>query len=362
MGRHLVSRGRLIGAAVVALVIVIVLVGVFVVRPGPLARSHASATNVPSAGGPCASAPLSDATITGGHLGQFVIQPLYGDVLRYARDAAQQPVGTRGTIWMRDVVGDPALSVLHYSFYYEVTAAGWQPMLLRADPAAFACVAADMQHAGVEHLTLDALSAASQVLPGPSSIAVYIIPTTGITATSALWPTYTMTGDSFSDQIYLDGWEPDPLDRTALHDAVASHWSYSVPWAADHEYFEVVRYADIGLKVAYQSLLAHLVTDGMAESFAASQTGRDSFADHLLTPQQEQSLWQSIVPTMRQLSTQDQQSAVMFGDGAQIPVDAGYSIGYHMVQDYLSRHPGTSWAALAALSADSVLAGSGYAG
>lgn len=356
MGGQLISRGRLIGAAVVALIIVIVVVGVFVVRPGPFGRSSVSAAN---ASDPCASAPERDATITGGNLGQFTIHSFYADVLRYARDAAHQPVGTRGAIWMRDVVGDPALG----SIYAGTTVAGWQQQLAPVDPVAFGCVAADMQRVQVEKLVLNALAADSQVLPGPSTVLVYIIPWPGITSVSALWPAYTMTGDSGTNYIYLDGWEPNPLDRTAPHNAVASHWSYSVPWAADHEYFEVVRYTHISLTTAYQSLLAHLVTDGMAESFAASQTGRDSFADHLLTSQQEQTLWRSISPTMRQPSTLDQQSAVMFGDASQgIAVDAGYCVGYHIVQDYLARHPGTSWATLAALDADAVLSGSGYAG
>ena len=41
-----------------------------------------------------------------------------------------------------------------------------------------------------------------------------------------------------------------------------------------------------------------------------------------------------------------------------IPHWTAFTIGYHIVNDYRSRHPDTSWAALTATSAATILAGS----
>lgn len=42
--------------------------------------------------------------------------------------------------------------------------------------------------------------------------------------------------------------------------------------------------------------------------------------------------------------------------------DAGYTFGFHIVQDDLARHPTVSFATLARMSAATVFAGSGYPG
>lgn len=53
----------------------------------------------------------------------------------------------------------------------------------------------------------------------------------------------------------------------------------------------------------------------------------------------------------------------MYGGASQgIPPDTGYTIGFHIVQGYLARHPGVSFPALAGMSTDTVFTGSGYNG
>ncbi len=111
---------------------------------------------------------------------------------------------------------------------------------------------------------------------------------------------------------------------------------------------------------AYVNLLANMVTDGMADSFASAQTHVSQPWDSTLTPQEERTIWDFIQPHLRDQSEQD---AVMLGGGAfNFPAYTGYTIGFHIVQGYLARHPGVSFPALAGMSTDTVFAGSGYNG
>jgi uncharacterized protein YjaZ len=53
----------------------------------------------------------------------------------------------------------------------------------------------------------------------------------------------------------------------------------------------------------------------------------------------------------------------MLGDKAQgFPYAAGYTIGYHIVERYLARHPAITWDQVARLRGAAVLADSGYDG
>ncbi len=49
-----------------------------------------------------------------------------------------------------------------------------------------------------------------------------------------------------------------------------------------------------------------------------------------------------------------------FGAGGEVPRLAGYTIGYHIVQGYLDRHPGTTAVELTVVDTDRIVAGSGY--
>jgi uncharacterized protein YjaZ len=49
----------------------------------------------------------------------------------------------------------------------------------------------------------------------------------------------------------------------------------------------------------------------------------------------------------------------MFGTNG-IPHWAGFTIGYHIVADYLQHHPRTSWPTLTATSSTAILVGSHY--
>jgi hypothetical protein len=105
------------------------------------------------------------------------------------------------------------------------------------------------------------------------------------------------------------------------------------------------------------TLLPQLISEGIATAFnqAAFPGPPDPWA-HAITPAQECALWATAQP---QLGHAGQYARWMLG-GPGVPHWAGFTIGYHIVAGYRSRHPDTTWAALTATSAAAILAGSHY--
>lgn len=338
-------------AALVAIVVLVGAVGYAAVAIPPslqLARAMLSRPAY-STGTPrlCASARASDAAPQDAGSGQFLVRPMYAEALRYAQDAAGQTPDQQVHYWAVDVLGPvPLLEDLFSDAAGDVSQ--WRTTLSGLDPTDFRCVVEDMQQSNVARLALQTLQRDAATLPGPTTH-VYLVP----------WYTTTFGGASAEKTILIPYWESQPQNRVLPRDGRA--WSLA-PWALDHEYLEVSRYQRIGEDNAYLTLLGNLVTDGMADSFAAAMEGTDSYNDFLLQPDQERSLWARIAPAVDQVAN-PLQRAVMLGDPAQgIPADAGYCIGYHIVQGYRKRHPGTPFSQLAGMDADTIFAGSGYSG
>jgi uncharacterized protein YjaZ len=79
--------------------------------------------------------------------------------------------------------------------------------------------------------------------------------------------------------------------------------------------------------------------------------------DNAISPGQECALWNKAQSS--QLGSPFDYDQWMFG-GDGVPHWTGFTIGYHLVRDYLTRHPGTSWAALNSATATTILLGSHY--
>jgi hypothetical protein len=105
------------------------------------------------------------------------------------------------------------------------------------------------------------------------------------------------------------------------------------------------------------TLLPQLISEGMATAF--DQTAFPGPSDpwtHAITRAQECALWKKAQPQLGYPGVYD---LWMFG-GYGVPNWTGFTIGYHIVNGYRSHHPNVSWAALAATSAATILAGSHY--
>jgi Predicted Zn-dependent protease (DUF2268) len=109
------------------------------------------------------------------------------------------------------------------------------------------------------------------------------------------------------------------------------------------------------------TLLDELIAEGIATAFDQEAfPGPPDPWGHALTPSQECALWTKTVP---QLGSTGRDDIWMFGgsfDGYDVPNWTGYTIGYHIVNDYREHHPDVGWPALTSASATTVLAGSHY--
>jgi hypothetical protein len=278
--------------------------------------------------------------------GQFTVQPLYLEALKYTGDASGQPASQRADIWAKDVVYPyPPMADIFTEAVGGVDA--WAKALGALDPNTFRCLVYDMQQAHITDHALSILQADAKVIPGPSTLA-YLVP----------WYTTTFGGASQEQSLLIPIWEAVPLDRTLAR--APSEFNY-IDFPLDHEYLEVARYDRLGDSTnAYLTLLDNMVTDGMADQFAAHMTGEPTYS--FMSADQEATLWASFKPTINNYANPNQ-GADMLGDPANgIPDGAGYQIGDHIVGDYLALHPNVTFNQLAAMDAQTVYAGSGYDG
>jgi hypothetical protein len=295
----------------------------------------------------CAAAKASDPVLTSGNV---TVRPLYAEVLQYVNDTTTQPNADRFALWRTDVHAASGLP----SEFFANEADSIQLASMTAQD--LRCIVGDMERADVGSVALRAAQQDTALLSGPPTT-LYILPF----GWGSPIPQLNITsGFSDSNVVLLTLWEPSSPSSRQDAASIGADWARSIPDLTAHECFEVARYARIGVGPAYVNLLANMVTDGMADSFAIAQTHVSHPWDNTLTPQEERTIWGFIQPHLRDQSEQD---AVMVGGGAyNFPADAGYTIGFHIVQGYLARHPGVSFPALAGMSTDTVFAGSGYNG
>lgn len=318
----------------------------------PVLRPTALSTATPAY--TCTPAQTRDEVLT---VGTLTVRSLYAEVLRYVDDATSHPHADRVTLWIDDVLAQ-ATELYNFPFAFALGNRQVEERILSsASPDDLRCVVTDMERAGVGQLALQALERDTAVLSGPPTM-LDLLPW----PLSTPFPELNLVGGTFSTgSIAIQLWESAPTSRTAT--TISAQWARYIPAAVAHEDLEVLRYDRIGYYTAYVDLLANMVTDGMADSFATAQTQLMLSWDNVLSPQQEQQIWQRIQPDLLTTGSLAQMTAVMFGDATQgFPPDTGYTIGFHIVQGYLARHPGAAFSTLAGLSTAAIFDGSGYMG
>lgn len=112
-----------------------------------------------------------------------------------------------------------------------------------------------------------------------------------------------------------------------------------------------------------RTLREALITEGLGDSFAVEvyPALRAPWTD-ALTPEQENEAWAEAVPVLDDPYDLSVHGRWFFGRGGDHPFWTGYTIGYHIVQGYLTRHPDVSAAELAEVDATTILSESGYRG
>ena len=135
-------------------------------------------------------------------------------------------------------------------------------------------------------------------------------------------------------------------------------WLDEIYPAVTHEYYHAVNYPDDG---AALSLLDVLVSEGGADSFTAIL-----YPDFVpqwanaLTPAQQAEVWSKMQPVL-DTTNRATIDRYVFGNGSTVPRQAGYTIGFQIVQAWLRRHPEVPPAEWSRLSPRAILEGSGYA-
>lgn len=105
------------------------------------------------------------------------------------------------------------------------------------------------------------------------------------------------------------------------------------------------------------TLLPQLISEGISSAFdEAAFPGPPNPWDRAISSAQECTLWHL---AQSQLNDIGRYNEWMLG-ADNVPHWTGFTIGYHIVQDYRARHPQVSWSALTATSATTILAGSDY--
>ena len=145
---------------------------------------------------------------------------------------------------------------------------------------------------------------------------------------------------------------------------LGKNWSRLVPYVLAHEYHHAVwghNYFAVQGKT-HMDLLTGLIIDGQADSFADQlyPEARPVWI-HALTPEEETRQWEKM---QEYLDGNDGAiyERFFFGDAARgTPGNTAYTIGYHLVQAYLERHPEQSVLDLMNKEAREILSESSYA-
>jgi uncharacterized protein YjaZ len=179
-----------------------------------------------------------------------------------------------------------------------------------------------LQEENLVDVTAETLENAAAILPG-SDIQVCLVPVVPVDIAFATQAYGTAQGITAVVAIgYLhDGWELDLASIVA------------------HEYHHVMRHESPYHRETGNALLETLVLEGMAVSFAHIVVpDYESPTYSVLTPQEEAELWQEIEPELYSSDAEIHQR-YLFGEVDDIPYNAGYFIGYRIIQAYIANNP-----------------------
>lgn len=184
----------------------------------------------------------------------------------------------------------------------------------------------------------------ARLLPGPRTD-ILIYPSTDVIAGTGINGS---TDSSGMVQIMIDTHQSPSALKTTLR-----VWLLQ---ALSHEIDHSVRFeAGPGFGLP---LLDQLITEGLASAFdvQVQPTLRLPWS-HALSAHQEREMWNQARRMLQQTDLYDQ----WFYGGGGVPQWTAFQIGYHIVSDYISTHPGTTAASLVDKPAVVILSGSHYA-
>jgi uncharacterized protein YjaZ len=190
-----------------------------------------------------------------------------------------------------------------------------------------------------------ALERIGRLLPGPATnihieVSTSVIPETGT------------GGYTDPNTRYVTIWFDPGRGVAALHKTLGVWLAVTLAHEVDHS-VRVQGGPGFG-----PTLLDNLISEGLSSAFDIEVEPTITLPwTGALTAAREHALWERARPLLGATDLYDQ----WFFGGGGVPFDAGFTIGYHIVRDYLARHPHDTAASIVHLTASTILTGSDYA-
>lgn len=249
------------------------------------------------------------------------IVTVYDGMAQYANAVAADPAADRRVLWQKHVI----------DLYWNRCAEGGEyidfaPSLKKpyADIEFLRKAASVLQASSVQSLVRSALEKSGSVLPSAAITACVMAADSSWTYLRAMNGVGGFTAGA--GKIWL----------TILPEGQWLDW---VAYATAHEYHHSVWTARHGKQNPIENMTDYLVFEGRADSFAHFIYPQQHAPwTKALTKQQEKAAWEIVQRNLNSTSP-DLLQNLMFGGTEGVSRWAGYTIGFNIVQDFLTTHP-----------------------
>jgi uncharacterized protein YjaZ len=275
----------------------------------------------------------------------ITIVPVYEGMASYVEAARTAPPSDLGALFQAHVVTP----------YWASCAAGGEYTALAqqavaspiTDLSGLAEAVAGLTRAELRQELQAAFETVSALLPGPHTTVCVL----------AADPQQTLVRDSLHGILgFAAG-----AGKIWLQITAEGEWREWLAYVFAHEYHHSVWTARHFAPARPFDLIRYLVFEGRADAFArlAYPDRRAPWTD-ALTPAQEAAVWKAMQPHLQTTSFPVMRSFI-FGGNSHMPRWAGYTVGFRLVQAFLTRHPDWSVERWTALDGHELLKESGYA-
>ncbi len=271
----------------------------------------------------------------------------YRGLAEYARAAESKPPSDWGDLWLEHAV-EPYWAEWAQGQFNE---ARTREQFARpiTNLAELMVEVEDLMRSGVERLIEEAYGQITAALPSPlpeRAVCIY-----AADPENAWLREHGVVGTGIGDNILL---QINPAARD---------WEAWIPYVLAHEYHHAIwgySYFAVQAK-SYMDLLIGVLIEGEADAFAKMlyPEMQPPWID-ALTPPEEARQWHAMQEYLSGYDGAAYQRFFFGDESSRTPGNTAYTIGYHIVQAYLQRHPTATVLDLMNKEAQAILAESGY--
>jgi uncharacterized protein YjaZ len=258
-----------------------------------------------------------------GPIQKFTVLPAYEDALRYVEAVQSDPQADRKAAYERIVV-QPYWDRFVSGGEFERNLPKEKLTQPPEDMHALAESVTSIRDSDIESMTVGTLQKLSRVLAGPDT-------------TVCIFPAD--PADPFVKE-YMQGVLGAVVGagRIALQISPCAGWLDRIPAAIAHEYHHSVWLHLKWKEISSFDLLNYVIFEGRGCFFSRMLfPSTPAPWTKALTPQQEAEQWKNMRDHLAE-DSYEEQIRFMFGGGT-VPLCAGYTVGFHIVQSFLQRNP-----------------------